>query len=328
MDQKDESIAFLFGNEGRDRPQWDAQKRFISDDFRPVYTQGVTAKGHLPEAVFARFLEAARTDQITALETFRIWMATERPQGGCFADVAMDRMDARSPEWDLETGAGIFGLFSEIMDEFYRISSKSEMFFDAWSQSESVINNLRRAPKDKPWLDTIQKSARDGDAVSWMIQIVGRRELWARGISGDRRRDNDDFLMSEDELKRFIRKLFARLKLMKNTQIISLPRLPGVLYTLKETPWESRTFPLFLNRLYGPQVHDPEFLKFLIAVGGTVVSSNKGAYQTLSQETLRILLDEDYVHQRLANIRKRRVGKELSLLRSEVESMIERASHY
>lgn len=328
MDQADENTAFLFGNEGRNRPQWDAQKRFISDDFRPVYTQGVTAKGHLPEAIFARFLETVRTDPNKAIETFREWMATERPQGGCFADVAMDRMDARSSEWDAETGEGILRLFSEVMDEFYRVSPKSEMFFDVWGQSESIIDSLSKASDENRWRNTIHQSARDGEALSWMIQMVGRRELWARGLSGERRQTDRKFLMSEDDLRRYIRKLFSRLKLMKNSQIITMPRLLGVLYTLKDTPWENRTFPRFLDRLYGPQVRDIEFLKFLIAVGGTVVSSNRGAYTTLSKETFGTLLDESYVQERLGLIRKRRAGKELGSLRSEVDAMIERASSH
>lgn len=264
MDQKDENLAFLFGNEGRDRPKWDAQKRFISDDFRPVYTQGVTAKGHLPEAIFARFLEALRTDLRTAMETFGNWMITERPQGGHFADVAMDRLDARSSEWDTETAEGILEIFCEVMDDFYLRNPKSRMYFDVWDQSENILNGVRKASPGHDWTRLIQRSARDRNAVSWMIQIIGRRELWARGISGDRPSHDDNYFMDENDLRLFIRKLFARLKLMKNQQIIALPRLLGVLYTLKEAPWEVRTFPRFLDRLYGPQVRDPEFLRFLI----------------------------------------------------------------
>ena len=328
MEQKDDNIAFLFGNEGRDRPQWDAQKRFISDDFRPVYKQGVTARGHLPETIFARFLEALRGDPEAALDTFRNWMMTERPQGGHFADVAMDRIDARSSEWDQQTGEGIIRLFCEVMDDFYRTSPKSETFFDVWEQSESILNGLRVRSQDAHWGRSILKLARDGNALSWMMQMIGRRELWARGLAGERRRHDENFLMSEDELQRFIRKLFARLRLMKNQEIIALPRLLGILYTLKETPWETRAFPKFLDRMYGSQVSDRDFLKFLIAIGGTVVSSAHGAFTTLSRETLNVLLDEGYVQRRLAVIRKRRVGRELGRLRSEVDAMIDRASTY
>lgn len=326
MEKQDENVAFLFGNEGRDRPQWAAQKRFISDDFRPVYTQGVTAKGHLPETLFARFLEALRSDPRVAIETFQNWMITARPQGGHFADVAMDRMDARSSEWDSKTAEGIIELFSEVMDDFYLTNPKSQMFFDVWDQSETILNGLREASPAHDWARTMQKAARHGNALSWMMQVIGRREIWARGLAGDRKRHDESYLLEEEDLRRFIRKLFARLKLMKNQQIVGLPRLLGVLYALKEAPWETRTFPVFLNRLYGPQVRDQEFLKFLIAIGGTVVSSDKGAYTTLSSETLSMLLDEDYVRQRLAEIRKRRAGKELAALRTEVDAMIERAS--
>lgn len=328
MDQKDENLAFLFGNEGRNRPQWDAQKRFISDDFRPVYTQGVTAKGHLPEATFAKFLEALRNDLQTAMATFRHWMLTERPQGGHFADVAMDRLDARSSEWDNETAEGILDIFCETMDDFYLQNPKTRMFFDVWDQSENILKGIRKAYPAHDWSRLLHRSARDRNAVSWMIQIIGRRELWARGISGDRRSHEENYFMDEDDLRRFIRKLFARLKLMKNQQIIVLPRLIGVLYTLKESPWETRSFPQFLDRLYGPQVRDSDFLKFLISVGGITVSSAHGAYTTLSSDTLSVLLDADYVHQRLASIRKRRANKELSALRAEVDAMIERASSH
>lgn len=318
----DENAEWLFGGESGDEGQWDAHRRFISPTYNPIYRQGVVGPHHLNEADFAAFLKMCGSDEIGAATRFLDWVRSDRPQGGDYGDVALERISARASGFDAETALGIVSVFAHVMDEYYRLRPKREMFADVWEASESIIHTFRTAVPKFDFELVANHLSREGAAIAWLTAVIGRSELWSHGLAGDRPRDSAVWLLSEAALKEFVTVIAMRLSALKVDELLGVPRLGRVLFTLHDSPWVKGELDAILRRLAGPRVSDAGYLAFLEAMAGLVISSDRGAYLTISVQSLATLLGDDVFDRRWTRLLKKKLPADLTAKRAAVAKMI------
>lgn len=323
----DENAAWLFGGEKGENGEWEAQRRFVSPEFNAIYRQGVVGPRHLKEADFTLFLQAARDAEPQAANQFRIWFLTDRAEGGDYGDVAMDRIGARAHTFDPETAYGIVRVFAEVMDEYYRARPKREMFVDVWQQSESILRAFRTAVPQFHLSTISLEIATSGESLAWMCTAIARDELWRHGLAGDRR-DEAARLLNIIDLERFTKILIKRLGDMRREDLLKLPRLGGVLYTIKESPWLTETATAIIAKLAGPRVSDAAFLRFMEALSGVVVSSDRGVYYTISEKAVGGLIGQDEFERRWTRLLNKKLPAELDLKRQHVARMLAEAKNW
>lgn len=324
----DENAEWLFGGESGDEGQWEAHRRFISSTYNPIYRQGVVGPHHLNEADFAAFLKMSGSDAVGAASQFLDWVRLDRPQGGDYGDIAMERLSARAPGFDAETALGVVSVFAHVMDEYYRLRPKREMFADVWEASEGIVRTLRTKVPAFDFSQIASDLSQEGPAVAWLTAVIGRSELWDHGLAGDRQRDPGVWLMSEVTLKEYITVLAKRLSRLKAVELLALPRLGRVLFTLHDSPWAKDEADAILRKLAGPQVSDASYLAFLEAMAGLVVSSDRGAYFTISVQSLDTLLGEGAFDRRWTRLLKKKLPADLTAKRAAVARMIAEANHW
>lgn len=324
----DENAKWLFGGDSGEKGEWEAHRRFISPGFNAIYRQGVVGSRHLKEADFAQFLQAARDGCQTASRQFKLWYQTERDEGGDYGDVAMERIGARAHSFDAETAHGIVRVFADVMDDYYRARPKREMFIDTWLQSESIIRTFRTSVKNFQLDDVAAEIAASGKAISWMCSSIARDELWGHGFAGDRPKETSALLLKRSEVETFVSMLIERVAALSTADILRLPRLGSVMYTLKESPWLTKAATQVIRRLTGPRATDATFLAFLEAMSGVVISSNRGAYYKISHSSIGGIMGDAELDDRWAKIMKKRLSEELTAKRANIIKMMEEAKNW
>ncbi|WP_309628437.1 hypothetical protein [Brevundimonas sp.] len=314
--------GWLFGGESNGKNEWEAHRRFISDSYNPIYRQGVLGPQHLSESTFTRFLEKSRVDLSGAAQMFMAWVRTDRPLGGDYADVVMERLTARAPSMDAETARGVVAVFADVMDEYYLLRPKREMFVDVWDTAEAIIHTFHKSIDGFEIGETLERLAGDGQAISWLTGGIGRSELWGHGLAGDQPTDEPSRILTAVQLRTFMDRVVGRILKLTRSEIIGLPRLGGMLFALRDSPWHAVETRKILNRVAGPRTQDRDYLSFMEAMTGVVVSSDRGAYLTLSVKALRDLLGEEEFNGRWERLKKKNLPDDLDEVRAKVISMI------
>ncbi|WP_409019653.1 hypothetical protein [Brevundimonas vesicularis] len=324
----DENAKWLFGGDSGERGEWEAHRRFISPGFNAIYRQGVVGPRHLKEAEFALFLQAARDGRQDASRQFEVWFQTDRHEGGDYGDVAMERIGARAHSFDVETAHGIVRVFADVMDDYYRARPKREMFIDTWQQSEAILRTFQKAIIDFRLGDIAAEIAASGNAISWMCSAIARDELWGHGFAGDRSKEDAALLLKRSEVEAFVSALIERVSALPTADILKLPRLGSVMYTLKESPWLKKAATEVIRRLTGPRATDATFLAFLEAMSGVVISSDRGAYYKISHSSIAGIMGEAELEKRWAKILKKRLSEDLTVKRTNIIKMMDEAKNW
>ena len=326
MREKNENTEWLFGGDD-EHTAWEAHRRFISEVFNPIYRQGVIGQHHLPEADFALFLSTAQSDPILAAQQLRTWIGRPRPQGGDFGDLAMDRISARAFGFDAETALGITEVFAEIMDDYYRVRPKFQMFIDVWQQSESIIRSFRASVSDFH-LDPLAEQIAQARALAWVICTIAQRELRFHGLAGGVESSPENQLLSKEVLRKFLTTLIDRVHKLTIDELLELPHIIRILFTLKDSPWNGRKVSTILGKFVGPGAPDAIFLRFLQAASGIVVSSSHGAFRTLSIPSLQLLFGEAAFDRRWSDINNKLLSPELAAQLDQVNALVDEAKNW
>jgi hypothetical protein len=322
MKEKHEDTEWLFGGENGDAGEWEADRRFISEEFNAIYRQGVIGPHHLREADFAAFLVSARERPSEAAEQILAWKSRSRPQGGDFGELAMERLSARAASFDAETACGLVRVFADVMDDYDRQRPSRDVLFGAWEQTESILRSMKASVPGFD-LGTISEGlAQNGKALSWMISAIGRSELWAQGLVENQRREDRQPQLSEVVLRSFLSVLFHRVSKLKIEEVLALPNLGRLLFTLKDSPWHKAIARRQFTRLAGPRTGDDVFISFLEGMAGGVISSNRGSYYTISTSSIHSLIGADVFERRWSRLKVADLGPELSSRLRRVEKMM------
>lgn len=324
----DEDAKWLFGGENGENGQWEAHRRFISESYNPIYRQGMVSAHQLSEAAFSEFLSKARTDVLAAAKVFLAWVATERPQGGDYGDVAIERLAARASSFDAKTALGILSVFAEVMDEYDRLRPKREMFIDHWETTEGIIRTFRSSVRGFDVKTLSHHLARQGQAISWLTGSLGRGELWDHGLVGDQKRDVGMHLLDQTSLRDYLSLLANRLCRLRGNELVMLPRLGRVLFTIHDSPWHAAQKEAILRRLAGPRTSNERFISFLEAMAGIVISSDRGVYLKLSITDLHTLLGEENFDRRWSRLLNAPLEPALEVRRSKIKTMFAEAKRW
>lgn len=317
---KDADAEFLFGRDNNPNGRWEAQRRFVSPEFNPIYRQGFVGPHRLPEAEFSRFLQLARSSEVEAAELLVAWSNRPRQQGGDFGDVAIDRIGARASQMDAQTATGITAVFAEVMDDYFRRRPPRSLFADLWQQTESILKTFRAEVEGFTLGGRSNALAAEGAAISWMICTLGAAELANHGLLSERSGGKPS--MTHAQLEAFLRRLAARVDKLAPDSFLDLPLLARVLFILQNSPWTAKTVARTISRYTGPRASDERFLRFMVASAGLVISSNRGAYHTISFERLGRLVGAERLERRWQELKIKPLSGELASLREQVLSWI------
>jgi hypothetical protein len=325
---KDENEKWLFGRSGGDQGEWEAHRRFISPSFNAIYRQGVVGPRHLKEAEFALFLQAARDGSQVAAQKFETWFHTDRDEGGDYGDVAMERIGARAHSLDVETALGIIRVFSDVMDEYSRVRPRREMLVDSWQQSKAIIRTFNSLIPNFRLGQILREIVSSGRALSWMFSAIAREELWSHGVAGDRPKEYSSRLLTSEELDFSTRALTRRINNLSTADILSLPRLPVVMYCISETPWLEDEFIRLVRRLSGPRASDKTFLTFLESMASVIISSDRGAYNAIRSSNISELIGPEEFDRRWSAILRKSLPGPLSAQRDRIISMMNESKNW
>jgi hypothetical protein len=181
------------------------------------------------------------------------------------------------------------------MDEAYRIRPFDRGWVNSvWDRAEHLIPILMARLTPDTRLPTLEAMFKGGLAISWLTTLL-RRETFAHGRYGTRRRPQESWFFSEAELDRVIELMLSRYRRMAPADLFKTVDPLSLLFAWRQTGDESSPKQLVTRHAMTSE----GLIEVLKGLTSTVVSSNRGKYLVLSRDNLAPFLDYNEARQRI-----------------------------
>lgn len=207
-----------------------AERRLGSPHHYRFYFSFSVPAGSLPDEVVREFLAKAGSDTSSALAMFSKLAGKNRPQGGSMADVLIDRLSAIPDRISGDALLAILHCFTETMDDVARSSPASDFGTDrTWSLAEKLTRIcLRNAPSE------VRTRALgilfvEGKSLGWLTDLI-RGEIFDHGIFGDRKKPEDEWLLSAEEFNSALGAMLKRYRSADPNELMRTPNFLSLLY--------------------------------------------------------------------------------------------------
>jgi len=139
------------------------------------------------------------------------------------ADVLLERMRGASPSnWDKHQVTNFLMALSNVMDETHRRrAADASVLNSVWDRAERSMVVLLTRLTEGERTQALKRMFRDGHAISWLTALL-RREIWAHGRFGDRRRHQESWYFSENNLNRIIKQMTKRYRDMPASEVLKI----------------------------------------------------------------------------------------------------------
>ena len=184
---------------------------------------------------------------------------------------------------------------SQVMDEAYRRHPFDQFWFSSlWDRAQRLIPLLlsRLEPARRDAVVTAMFGG--GAAIGWLTSLF-RRETFAHGRYGDRRRSEDEWLFTTAELDRITELMLRRYRAMSAGDVFGCPDPISLLIAW----WQGGDEQGPRRLLEANIVSDEGLVETLEHLTSTIESSDRGRFDVLKKDNLAPFMDYENVSQRI-----------------------------
>jgi hypothetical protein len=211
-----------------------ASRRLGSPQHYRYYFAFSEPAGALRDDEVRAFLSVAENSPDDAIAMFSRLARQMRPQGGSMAGVLIDRLVALSDRIPAAAIVGILRSLAEAMDEV-ALSSRDGDFGQerAWLRANQALARLlKRVGRDTRAV-CLEVLFQQGRALGWLTDVL-RDEIFAHGHFGDRRKPEDEWLLSTAEFVHALEVMLRRYREMPPADLMGVPNLMRLLYAWQQ----------------------------------------------------------------------------------------------
>lgn len=279
-----------------DRQAAIAGRRLASPDHYRLYFSLIGPKHAVSQAVFDRFWAAAAAGETGDVAQILKELHREKTFGSLRkSDVLFERLRDVNPAMMTSRAARtlLFAL-AQVMDDIHREGDARLLMITTVKRADRLQPMLfaRLDPNDRSFV--IANMFETGPAIEWLTEIL-RRETFAHGRYGGRKRPERDWLLSDGELDEVSAAMVARYRKMSPAEVLATPSPLNLLFG-----W------LQAGDGEGPRALMTEAIKSdsgLIAVLDTMTSlretSERGRFRVLKSDNVEPFIDFGDARKRL-----------------------------
>ena len=123
---------------------------------------------------------------------------------------------------------------SDTLDETFRVEDERDLLgTPSWRQGEVMIPILlsRMGPKSH---SVVVQAFREGRSIGWLVEVF-RRETFAHGRFGERKRPEHEWLLSEKDYEAILKCMHERFGQMTLADIFATPQPISLLFAWSQT---------------------------------------------------------------------------------------------
>lgn len=185
--------------------------------------------------------------------------------------------------------------FANIMDEAYRLRPFDHSWVNSfWDRAEKLVPFLSSRLEPNRRELVLASIFQQGHAIGWLTSLF-RRETFAHGRFGERRRPEEEWLFGEDELNRITSILLDRYRSMNFQDIAASPNPLNLLFAWMQGGDVKGPRDLIERRAES----DDGFLEALECLMSSINSSDRGRFKVLKKENLENFMELESATDRL-----------------------------
>ncbi len=212
------------------------------------------------------------------------------------ADVLLERFITANEGLSPNQCEHLLQAFSSVMDEAYRARPFDIVWMSSlWDRADRLVPILLGKLNAEQRAATINVMFEQGAAISWLSKLF-RRETFAHGRFGDRRRPQQDWILSDPELDQVAAMMIQRYQALTPDDIFGLVNPLDVLFAWSQGGDEDGPKALIAACI----ATDEGLVATLEKLTTIVSSSDRGTYSVLKRNNLDSFLDFDNARQRVA----------------------------
>lgn len=188
--------------------------------------------------------------------------------------------------------------FSNVMDEAYRLHSFDDFWpISLWDRAAELIplliSGVSGGRRDRVVLTMFRK----GEAIGWLTTLF-RKETFAHGRFGERRRPDNEWLFTDVELDRIEETLLDRYRAMSAHDIFACPEPVNLLFAWKQGGDEHGPGTFIESHAQS----DVGFLETLENLMSTMSSSDRGRFKVLKKDIISEFMNVEETSTRLREL--------------------------
>jgi predicted KAP-like P-loop ATPase len=185
--------------------------------------------------------------------------------------------------------------FSKMMDEAYRRRPFDIFSLNSlWDRAEKLIPVLLNRIKSEHRPEVITSMFKDGEAISWLTSVL-RRETFAHGRYGNRRRKEIDWRFTEAQLDQITELMLARYRIMSVSEVFGCLNPIDILFAWAQGGDAQGPRNLVMSAVGS----DEGLIQTLEHLVSTIDSSDRGRYDVLKEENLSPFMSFDQIVKRI-----------------------------
>lgn len=216
------------------------------------------------------------------------------------SDVLFERLRGMDEiMWTPARARSVLLALGQMMDEAERRTPRDRNISTGFDRAERLVPILLRQLDLSERGATIDALFGKGDALGWLTTLL-RRETFAQGRYGDRKRANSEWYLTPEELDRVSEMMIARYKTLSLDILASYRRPISMLFA-----WSQAGDPEGPRSLLAEAAAtDAGLIKVLDTLTSGIESSDRGRHTVLKKENVEPFLDFAGARERLEAIAK------------------------
>jgi hypothetical protein len=289
--EKTETTFELYGEVGEDKREAAIRNARLAspDHYRLYFALG--GPSHALTHSDIRSLQASTAEGAKAIGSLILQWQKESAVGSFGkADLLLERMRGGLSEALGDDQRKHFLLaLANSMDEAYRLRPFDRGWTNSiWDRAEYVVPLLLSRLDPRERAATIDAMFKDGVAIGWLTTLL-RRETFAHGRYGNRRRPKESWFFSDAELDRVIELMLSRYRTMSAEDLFRTVDPLSLLFAWRQTGDETGPQQLVTSHAKTNE----GLVEALSGLMSNVVSSNRGKYSVLARDNVAPFLDYD-----------------------------------
>lgn len=210
------------------------------------------------------------------------------------ADVLLERFKAAHDVLSANQSLHLLLAFSDIMDDAYRARPFDSVWMSSlWDRAERLVPILLSKSGPQQRAETVAAMFERGRAICWLSKLF-RRETFAHGRFGDRRKPEQDWILNSAELDQVAVTMLRRYQALTADDLFALVDPLDVLFA-----WSQGGDVKGPQQLVAACIADDEGLVATLEKLTTfVTSSSRGTYSVLKKNNLDSFLDYEEARER------------------------------
>lgn len=282
-----------------DRQAAIAWKRLASPDHYRLYFSLIGPKHAVSQAVFDRFWAAAAAGETNDVAQILEKLHGEKTFGSLRkSDVLFERLREVDPALVSSRSARTLLLaLAQVMDDIHREGDGRMLLITTANRAERLRPMLfaRLDAEDRPFI--VADMFKNSPAIEWLTDIL-RRETFAHGRYGDRKKPEREWLLSEAELDQVGATMIARYRKMSAADVLATPSPLNLLFGWSQAGDEDGPRALMAEAIKS----DPGLIAVLDTMTSIRETSDRGRFRVLKNDNVEPFLDFAAVRKRLETI--------------------------